>query len=126
VLGITLGASLRSSEIMLVAMEEQELRTTIAHSDFGRPDCCGCLCAIVRGDQADVVCNECNTVVRTVPAVKLRQTLDEMELTLELSSAVCPYCGSVNVFPGFSQIVAFVCRECGASVNLCQGSSSAV
>src|SRR5262245_12223690 len=40
--------------------------STLPHSDFGDPDCCGCLNGIVRGDQADIVCSECGNVVRTV------------------------------------------------------------
>jgi hypothetical protein len=27
-----------------------------------------------------------------------------MELTLDVASAVCPHCGAVNLFPGFSRI----------------------
>jgi uncharacterized protein (DUF983 family) len=26
---------------------------------------------------------------------------------------ICRHCGTVNLFPGFSQMVAFTCRECG-------------
>ena len=50
------------------------------HSDFGDPECCGCLNAVVHGDQADVVCNECGAILRSVPAADLRKTFDEMEL----------------------------------------------
>ena len=63
--------------------EENIVGTTLPHSDFGDPDCCGCLNGIVHGDHADIVCNECGAVVRTVPAGDLERTLDEMELTLE-------------------------------------------
>jgi hypothetical protein len=45
---------------------------------------------VVRGDQADIVCNECGLVVRTVPAADLQKTLDEMELTLDMCSEMCP------------------------------------
>jgi uncharacterized protein (DUF983 family) len=44
--------------------------------------------------------------------------LDEMELSLEFASEKCPYCGAVNLFPGFSQMTAFVCRQCGQSVTV--------
>jgi len=30
----------------------------LPHSDFGDPDCCGFLYGVVRGDQADLTCNE--------------------------------------------------------------------
>ena len=39
--------------------DEQILGTALPHSSFGAPDCCGCLNGIIRGDQADIVCNEC-------------------------------------------------------------------
>jgi hypothetical protein len=64
--------------------------TTLPHSSFGDPDCCGCLNGLVRGDQADIICNECESVVRTVPASSLEQTLTEMELTLDVADAMCP------------------------------------
>ena len=49
-------------------------------------------------------------------------TLTEMELTLNLASAICPHSGSVNVFPGFSQMLAFTCRACGEAVQLASSS----
>jgi hypothetical protein len=62
------------------------------HSDFGDADCCGCLFGVAQGDLAEIVCNECRVVVRTVPASHLQRTLDEMELEGEVASAVCPHC----------------------------------
>jgi hypothetical protein len=103
--------------------EEQLIATTLPHSSFGDPDCCGCLNGILRGDQADIVCNECDFVVRTVPTAELRQTLTEMELTLDVSSAECPYCGAANLFPGFSEIRAFTCKECGEVAKLADDSN---
>jgi hypothetical protein len=75
------------------------IATILPHESFGDPDCCGCLNGIVLGDRADIVCNECQ--------------LDEMESTLDMCSNMCPHCGSVNLFPGFSRMVAYVCREWG-------------
>jgi hypothetical protein len=40
---------------------EGPIETTMPHSDFGDPDCSGCLNGVIRGDQADIVCNECGT-----------------------------------------------------------------
>ena len=82
---------------------EGPIETTLPHSDFGDPECCGCLNGVIRGDQADIVCNECGTVLRTVPVANVGQTLTELELTLEVASEMCPHCGSVNLFPGFSK-----------------------
>ena len=82
----------------------------LPHSDFGDPECCGCLVGAVAGDQAGIVCNEC-AVVRTVPAADLEQTLTEMELTLEVRSEMCPYCRAVNVIPGFSKVLMFTAGD---------------
>ena len=71
---------------------------------------------VIRGDQADIVCNECGTVLRTVPAANVWQTLTELEIALEVASEMCPHCGSVNLFPGFSKMLAFTCRQCGKAV----------
>ena len=68
---------------------EGPIETTLPHSDFGDPDCCGCLNAVIRGNQADIVCNECGTVLRTVPAANVGQTLTELEITLAVAS--CSY-----------------------------------
>lgn len=95
-----------------------ERQTTIPHSSFGAKECCGCLNAVIRGDQADIVCNECDAVIQTVPAVELDQALSRLELKLDMTATMCPYCESVNLFPGFSEIKAFVCRQCGQGVSL--------
>lgn len=97
---------------------EQIVGTTVPHSSFGDPDCCGCLNGVIRGGQADIVCSECLCIVRTVPAVDLRRIFDEMELSLAVASAKCPHCGAVHLSPGFSELLAFVCDECEESVRL--------
>jgi len=55
---------------------EGPIETTLPHSDFGDPDCCGCLSGVIRGDQADIVCNECGTVLRTVPVANVKADAD--------------------------------------------------
>ena len=97
---------------------ERIIGTAIPHSDFGDPECCGCLCGVVRGDQAEIVCNECEKVLRTVPASELQNTVDQMELALDAAAAMCPHCRAVNLFPGLTEVAAFVCRECGKGVLL--------
>jgi hypothetical protein len=97
---------------------EGNTSTLLSHSDLGNPDCCGCLMAVVRGEEADIVCNECRAVVRTVPSGDLSKTLTEMELALELTTTLCPNCRSVNLFPGFSKIHVFTCSSCGRAVDL--------
>jgi hypothetical protein len=98
--------------------EEPAMKTTLPHSSFGAPKCCGCLDGIVRGDQADIVCNECNAVVRRVSSAELRLSLTEMERSLEVSTAICPNCRAVKVARGFSMLLAFTCEECGAITKL--------
>jgi len=41
--------------------ESNVIGTTIPNADHGDPDCCGCLNGIVRGNQAEIVCNECRS-----------------------------------------------------------------
>ena len=91
--------------------------TFLPHADFGAADCCGCLTAVIRGDQADIVCNECGAVVRTVPVGAVQHVLTEMELTLDLCTEMCPYCGKVSVFSGYSRMDVYTCPECGKAVS---------
>ena len=65
---------------------EGEPYPIIPHEDVEKVDCCGCLVVVERGDQADLTCNECGAVVRTVPADKAVSTLAEME-SAEICSA---------------------------------------
>ena len=88
----------------------------IPHEWLGAVDCCGCIIPVIRGDEADLVCNECGGVVRTVPNNKLQQTLERLAASEDMTSAICSHCGALNVFPGFSAIEAFICSECGEGV----------
>ena len=49
----------------------------------------------------------------TMPLEEWQTAVDEMEVALPVAAAVCPHCGAMNLFPGFSQMLAFICRECG-------------
>ena len=84
-----------------------------SHADFGNPDCRGCISPVSRGEEADITCNECGAIVRTVRSADLRRMLDEMESQLAVASGICQHCGAVNLFPGFSRMMAFTCQECG-------------
>lgn len=84
----------------------------LPHQDFGEPDCCGGLAGIIRSDDhgiADVICNECDAMIRTVPTAALEQTLTEMELTLDMAAEMCPHCGAVNRILGFCSLMVFTC-----------------
>jgi hypothetical protein len=56
----------------LTRMENSRL-TTMPHADFGDPECCGCLDGIIRGDEADIICEECEALIRTVATADLEE-----------------------------------------------------
>ena len=98
----------------------------LPHSSFGDRKCCGCLNGIIRGDHADIVCNECDSIIRTVPSADLSQRLTEMELTLDVWCSVCPQCATVKILAGFSKILAFTCGGCGGVVKLSDDPKSTI
>jgi ribosomal protein S27E len=65
-----------------------------------------------------IECNDCDAVIRTLPAADLRQALNEMEAGLEFATEKCRHCGNVNLIPGFSVMMVYTCRECGEVVQL--------
>jgi hypothetical protein len=65
----------------------------------------------------------CGVILRTLAAAELQQVLTEMELALDLSSAMCPRCGVVNLLAGFSQVFVFTRRECGDVGRPCKVST---
>ena len=91
----------------------------IPHEDVAEVESCGCLFVQVRGDQADITCNECGSIVRTVPTEEVAAVMNAlmMEVASEaMYTARCPHCGALNTFPGFSAVEVFVCAECGEGV----------
>jgi hypothetical protein len=56
-------------------------------------------------------------VIRLVSPADLRKTLDEMEIDIVFATVVCPFCKSVNLFPGFTDLLAFRCRRCHSFVD---------
>jgi len=87
----------------------------IPHEVVEGVDCCGCLDVQVRGHEADITCNECGVVVRTVPVEQAGAVMVGLA-SGEICSARCTHCGALNTFPGFSAIEAFICSECGEGV----------
>ena len=83
------------------------------HESLGDTVCCGYLNGVIAGDQARIVCNLCHAVIRSIPAADLQKTLTEVELSLDFAFAICPFCRSVNIFPGFLEMFAFNCTQCG-------------
>ena len=75
-------------------MEEEirEYPILVPHSDYGDPECCGIIMAVEREDgQADLTCNDCGVVIRTVPGAVAESTLIEMALTAGFSAETCPH-----------------------------------
>jgi len=89
----------------------------VPHEVATGDDCDGCLIVVEHGDVADLKCNSCGAVVDTVPIDRVGVRLIELGSD-EICSEWCPHCGSLNTFPGFSAIEAFICRECGEGVDL--------
>jgi hypothetical protein len=87
----------------------------IPHESLGA-DCCGCLFVRVHGNQANIICNECSAVIRTLPATAVEAVILEMAQTEVICSAVCTHCGAVNTFPAMSSIEAFICSKCAQGV----------
>jgi hypothetical protein len=81
-------------------------------------DCCGCLYVRVDGELADIVCNECAAVIRSVPLADVERVVLEFDETDAVCSAVCTHCGELNTFSGWSTIEAFVCSACGQGVHV--------
>lgn len=50
-------------------------------------------------------------------AADLQRTLEEMELSLVMCTAMSPHCGKVNIFPGFSEMISYACQECRRAVE---------
>ena len=97
-------------------MSMREIPIIVPHMDHGDPECCGCIFPVVRGDLADLVCNECGAVVLTVRATDAEQRLVALAATDTLCTYMCPHCGSLNTFPGFTSMIAYICQHCDGSV----------
>jgi len=53
----------------------------VAHETLG-VDCCGCLFVRLKGpDQAEIVCNECGAVVRTLPVDEVEAAVQKLSET---------------------------------------------
>jgi hypothetical protein len=106
------------SDNQAVAEQREYPEWILPHSEFGDPECPGLFFPVVNGEQAEITCNDCGLILKSVPAADVRRTLDEMQLTLAVASEICPHCGSVNLFPGFDRMFAFTCRFCGKVARL--------
>lgn len=95
------------------------IETTIPHSEFDDPDCFGYLSVVGReGLVVDFVCNECGAVIACARIGHVDAAIHALELNGPLASAICPHCGLVNLFPGFSAVLAYTCEHCGLGVTV--------
>ena len=90
----------------------------IPHENVGDVDCCGCLMVRPCEGQADIVCNECGGLIQTVPIGDVEAVMLELAKTDRVCSVQCTHCGALNIFPGMSAIMAFICHECGEGVEV--------
>ena len=90
-----------------------DIPSIIPHAELGAYGCCGRLFGRVVKEHAMIACNECGEIVGKIPARDLQRTLDEFELELEIATALCRHCRSVNLVPGLLGVEVFVCNTCG-------------
>jgi DNA-directed RNA polymerase subunit RPC12/RpoP len=90
----------------------------VPHSDHGDVECCGLVMIDVRGDKADLQCNECGVILKTVSGAEAEQVLGEMEAAQPSCAERCPYCGHKNTFTGFTEMKVYTCRRCGRGVDV--------
>jgi hypothetical protein len=73
--------------------EIHEYPILVPHSSYGDPQCPGIILAFRNGEyvdldrnpgtaDVDLMCNECGTIIRTVPVAKAEATLDKMSIDL--------------------------------------------
>jgi hypothetical protein len=98
--------------------EPREYPILVPHSAYGDPECCGIIVAVEIGERADLECNECGVVIKSVPANVAESTLIGMSTASAFCAEICPACGELNTFPGFDSMLAFTCRHCGIGVNV--------
>jgi hypothetical protein len=87
-------------------MIESETGLPIVPHEFADPkaNCCGCLVVELRGELADLACNECSVLIKTVPAAEVPMVLSQMLLSqTENCQHHCPHCGTLNTFPASVQ-----------------------
>jgi len=95
----------------------QAMGTTIPHSDFNNPDCCGCLVAFIKNGIAMFTCNECSAVIACCREDNLNHVIHELQLSAPWIVEICPYCQHTQLFNGLSSVSAYVCERCGKGVS---------
>jgi hypothetical protein len=68
------------------------------------------------GRKQPLFANDCGAVIQVLPDADHAQAALVEMASSEICTAICPHCGDLNVFPGFSVIDAFVCQSCEQGV----------
>jgi hypothetical protein len=64
----------------------------------------------------EFVCNTCHSILLTFQRLGTQSA--ESKPARPILTARCPHCGDLNIFPGFDQILAYVCQDCGEGVDV--------
>jgi hypothetical protein len=100
---------------MAVSAVDKYALPIVPHELTGGVDCCGCLIVHERGAEADLTCNECGAIVRTVPLAQVEQELPRMAMSGGICSSKCQHCGALQTFPALIRLrhssVANAARE---------------
>jgi hypothetical protein len=90
----------------------------VPHENAG-VDCDGCLVPRVTAEEVQLVCNECGAVAASISREQLEAGYVPDGLHFDkVTTALCPHCGAVQMFPGFSSIDAFICSEYGQGAGV--------
>jgi DNA-directed RNA polymerase subunit RPC12/RpoP len=64
----------------------------------------------------EFVCKTCQSILLTFQRLGT-QVEEESKSQQPSATAICPHCGDLNVFPGFAEIMVYICSHCGQSVD---------
>ena len=82
-------------------------------------ECDGCI-VVDPADKpykAKVYCSTCDVLYATVPWLEVSSVLVKL-MGATVASDRCPHCGALHTFPGFDQMLAYTCEECGEPVQM--------
>jgi hypothetical protein len=60
-------------------------------------------------DDSEFICNTCHSILLTFQRLGTQSA--ESKPARPTAFSRCPHCGELNAFPGFDQIMAYVCRH---------------
>jgi hypothetical protein len=63
----------------------------------------------------EFVCSMCHSILLTFQRLGTQSA--ESKPARPTAFSRCPHCGELNAFPGFEQILAYVCQHCGMGVD---------